>query len=113
RGAVPVLTRGDMIWWPGVAADLSAPALETHAAVLQHELQHILDYRTGLLSPAKYLLNPRHWRYDWRNDGCVEWATRGAEQRASMAEQLWLIEHGLAPAEDLETLRSQIPWAQR
>ena len=80
-------------------------------ATLQHELQHVLDYRTGWLTAAKYLSNPRHWTYRWRLDEASCWDELGAEQRASIAERLWLIEHGFAPAGDLPAMRGLIPWA--
>ena len=110
RGAVPVLTRGDQIWWPNAPPDFSAPGLERGMAVLQHELQHVLDYRDGWLTAFTYLTDPRHWTYRWSLEDAV-WDELGAEQRASMAEQLWLIERGLAPAGELVALKKIIPWA--
>jgi hypothetical protein len=80
-------------------------------AVLQHELQHVLDYTTGWLTAAGYLSDPRHWTYRWRLEDACCWGDLGAEQRASIAERLWLIEHGLASAHELAALRRLVPWA--
>jgi hypothetical protein len=109
RGGTPILTRGDLIWWPGAPRDLSgSPAT---AAVLQHELQHVLDYRTGWLTAWRYLSHPRHWRYDLALGRASAWRTLGAEQRARAAELLWLAENGLGPRTELPVLRGLIPWA--
>jgi hypothetical protein len=85
-------------------------------AILQHELQHVLDFATGWLTAFRYLTHPRHWTYHWRlpDDASVggpAWDAFGAEQRASIAERLWLVERGLAPRDDLPALRRLIPWA--
>ena len=109
RGGVPILTRGDLIWWPRAAADLSAPGLERAMAVLQHELQHVLDYRLGRLTALRYIVDPREWTYRWRLGG--DWSGYGAEQRAAIAESLWLMERGLSPGDDLEAVRQLVPWA--
>lgn len=111
RRRTPILTRGDTIWWPAAPPDLSAAGRERGMATLQHELQHVLDYRIGWLTAAGYLSSPRHWTYRWRLEDISDWDDLGAEQRASIAEQLWLIEHGYAPADDLPALRRLIPWA--
>jgi len=111
RGAPPILARGDTIWWPAAPLDLSAPSRAPAMAILQHELQHVLDYRTGWLTAAGYLSNPRHWTYAWRLEDVARWDDLGAEQRASIAQRLWMIEHGLADARDLPALRRLIPWA--
>ena len=79
-------------------------------AVLQHELQHVLDYGTGRLTAIGYLSRPADWRYGWK-DADVSWDRLGAEQRASMAEHLWLIDHGLAPSDERPRLEAVIPWA--
>jgi hypothetical protein len=106
RGHVPILTRGRRIYWPGAAADLSeAP---NAMAVLQHELQHVLDFSTGRLSALGYLLNPRNWTYRLPDDR--DWRRLGAEQRAVLAEKLWRAEQGLAG--DLADLRAAVPWAK-
>ena len=116
RGGTPILTRGEVIWWPGAPPDLSAPEWERGMAILQHELQHVLDFATGWLTALGYVTHPRHWTYRWRlpDDALAErgaWERFGAEQRASIAEQLWRIERGLAPRDDLAALRRLIPWA--
>lgn len=108
RRTIPILTRGDDIWWPEAAPDVSAsPAM----ALLQHELQHVLDYRNGRLTGLGYLCNPHHWRYDYRLGPDTRWDALGAEQRAMVAEHIWLMENGRAPAGDLERLRTLTPWA--
>ena len=110
RGRVPILTRGAEIWWPGAPDDLSGAGGQM--AVLQHELQHVLDYAAGCLTGARYVLHPRHWRYGYRLGTCARWERLGAEQRASMAEHIWLMEHGLMDATDLWRLRDLAPWAR-
>ncbi|HEY5071041.1 MAG TPA: hypothetical protein VII63_03325 [Caulobacteraceae bacterium] len=110
RGGVAILAHGRRIWWPNAPVDLSVAGRERAMAVLQHELQHVLEFATGELSALGYLLQPRHWRYDVALAG-ARWGELGAEQRASLAERLWLAEHGLAPANTLCALRAVIPWA--
>ena len=107
----PVLTRGDMIWWPATPPDLSVSGCEADMAVLQHELQHVLDYRIGWLSAVRYLSHPRHWTYDFTLAATTRWNDLGAEQRASMAEALWWLEHGHGSPDDLAALRRIVPWA--
>jgi hypothetical protein len=111
RGRTPILARGGDIWWPGAPADLSAPGRERAMAVLQHELQHVLEYASGELTALGYLANPRHWTYAVRLTPNTRWSELGAEQRASLAERLWLAEHGLAPGVNVAALRGIIPWA--
>jgi hypothetical protein len=111
RGAVPVLARGDAVWWPAAPEDLAAPGAERAMAVLQHELQHVLDYRSGALTALAYLTAPRHWTYRWRPSDPTPWADLGAEQRGALAERLWLMERGLAAADDLAAVRRIVPWA--
>jgi hypothetical protein len=111
RGETPILTREEVIWWPGAPPDLSAPGRERGMAVLQHELQHVLDFTTGWLTPLRYLTHPRHWTYRWRLREGASWDAYGAEQRASIAEHLWLMERGLAYRGDLAAVRWLIPWA--
>jgi hypothetical protein len=82
-------------------------------AVLQHELQHVLEYASGELTALGYLSNPRHWTYAVRLTPGIRWSDLGAEQRASLAERLWLADHGLAGDGELERLRTIIPWARR
>jgi hypothetical protein len=111
RGDIPTLTRGDVIWWPGATADLSEPGFEREMAVLQHELQHVLDYRTGRLTAVGYLCSPRHWTYRWERENRPPWDDLGAEQRGSLAERLWLAERDFGRPDDLEALRRVIAWA--
>ena len=80
-------------------------------AVLQHELQHVLDYRQGRMTALRYLADPREWTYDWRLKPGADWRSYGAEQRASIAEHLWRIDHDVAPPDDLPALRRLVPWA--
>jgi hypothetical protein len=105
RGHVPILTRGRKIYWPNAGADFSATP--NAMAVLQHELQHVLDFSTGRLSALGYLLNPRNWTY--RLPEVWDWQRLGAEQRAVLAEKLWRAEQGLE--KELEACRCAIPWA--
>lgn len=87
RGAVPVLTLGDIIHWPGAPADASRhPAA---MALLQHELQHVLDYAEGRLTWWGYGLDPRNWTYRLPPAHAWTWSRLGAEQRAVLAERLW------------------------
>lgn len=80
-------------------------------ATLQHELQHVLDYRSGRLTAARYLMDPREWVYGVAVDSSASFDRLGAEQRATLAERLWLAENGYRPASDVEGLRAAIPWA--
>ena len=80
-------------------------------ATLQHELQHVLDYRTGRLTGLGYLLDPREWIYGIELDTTINFDRLGAEQRAALAERLWLAENGFG-ADNADKLRSLIPWAQ-
>lgn len=108
RGHVPVLTRGRRIYWPGAPADLSAhPAA---MALVQHELQHVLDFATGRLSAFGYLLDPRNWIYRLPAPELWDWGRLGAEQRAVLAEKLWRAEHG-DDDPHAEACRHVIPWA--
>lgn len=111
RGSVPILAWGDRIYWPGALEDFSVPGRERLMALLQHELQHVLEFATGDLSALGYALNPRNWRYRYTLDGASRWKRFGAEQRASIAEHYWLAERGLALDANLETYRRVIPWA--
>ncbi len=79
-------------------------------AVLQHELQHVLDYRQGGLTALRYLTGPRHWGYDCRPTGATRWEALGFEQRGALAERLWLAERGLGPAREIAGLQRLIPW---
>jgi len=109
RGQVPILTRGDRIYWPNAPADLSGTGA---MAVLQHELQHVLDYTTGWLTGRRYLGDPRHWSYAIDPGWIGDFATLGAEQRAVLTERLWLAEAGVRPRAEIAGLRAVIPWAR-
>ena len=65
RGHVPILTLGDIIHWQTPPDDCCTPGREPHMAVLQHELQHVLEFATGELSTWRYAFNPRNWGYDF------------------------------------------------
>jgi hypothetical protein len=110
RGSVPILTRGDAIFWPGAPPDLSE-AGPRGLAILQHELQHVLDYRSGRLTAARYLGDPREWTYGVEDAIPRGFDRLGAEQRATLAERLWLAENGFRPALEVAILRAVIPWA--
>lgn len=119
RGAAPILARGQVIHWPDAPEDASAAGDEV-MAILQHELQHVLDYTSGRLNAAAYLTRPRNWRYDYRLTPSSRWSDFGVEQRASIAEHYWLLEHGrldlvaLALPETPASLADYervIPWA--
>jgi hypothetical protein len=106
RGHVPILTRGHKIYWPGAPEDFSArPAA---MAILQHELQHVLDFSTGRLSALGYLFDPRNWTYRLPSPDRWDWKRLGAEQRAVLAETLWRAER--EGGEKLDACRSIIPW---
>jgi hypothetical protein len=107
RGDRPIMAVGRTIWWPDAAADLAGART---MAILQHELQHLLDYAQGRLSPLGYLVQPRHWTYRYDLDRPLRWDGLGAEQRASLAEDYWMAEHN-ADTRALEALGRIIPWA--
>jgi hypothetical protein len=111
RGATPIMAWGDRIYWPGALDDFSAPGTERQMAVLQHELQHVLEFASGELSILGYALNPRNWRYRYVLGPDSDWRKFGAEQRASIAEHLWLIERGLGLEQLADDHRRVIPWA--
>ena len=107
-GGLPIMAVGRTIWWPNARPDFAGSA---DMAVLQHELQHILDFAEGRLTVAGYLLRPHNWRYRWQLGDGLTWDRLGAEQRASMAEALWQVEHASAESEFAAKLRAIIPWA--
>jgi hypothetical protein len=107
-GNLPIMAVGRTIWWPNVRADLAGTAA---MAVLQHELQHLLDFADGSLSIAGYLLLPRNWTYRWTLSEGLRWNRLGAEQRASVAEALWRAERSPGQADVAAALRAIIPWA--
>ena len=82
-------------------------------AVLQHELQHVLDFAERHLSVAGYLLLPHNWSYRWDLSHGLCWDQLGAEQRASMAEALWRAERASACGKAAAALREIIPWATK
>jgi hypothetical protein len=110
RGHPPIMVLGRRIFWPGAHADTSAGP--DHAmSVLQHELQHVLEFSTGALTVWRYVASPRNWVYGYRLDG-RDFAAYGAEQRAQIVQDYWLAERGLLEgafgAADFEAV---IPWA--
>jgi hypothetical protein len=111
RRATPILARGDAVYWPGAAADLSSTGRPFDMAILQHELQHVLDYSSGRLTAARYLTDPREWLYAVEPAADTRFERLGAEQRATLAERLWLAENGFRPASEVAVLRAVIPWA--
>jgi len=106
-GSLPIMAVRSTIWWPNARPSFAGTA---EMAVLQHELQHVLDFAEGRLTVAGYLLAPHNWTYRWDLDSHLRWDRLGAEQRASMAEALWRAEHTASPVE-ADRLRSVIPWA--
>lgn len=108
RGHVPVVTLGDRVFWPEAPADAAGWA--NGMALLQHELQHVLDYATGAMTGLSYACNPANWTYDLPA-GPLDWRRLGAEQRAVAAEQLWRAEHQGDHVE-AERCRCAIPWAR-
>ena len=107
-GRPPIMAVGRTIWWPNARRDFAGTG---DMAILQHELQHILDFAEGRLTVLSYLLLPRNWRYRWELSDCLSWDRLGAEQRASMAEALWRAERSSAKTEVAATLRTIILWA--
>jgi hypothetical protein len=108
RGGLPVMAVGRTIWWPGLPGNLAGTI---RLSVLQHELQHLLDYGEGKLSITTYLLNPHNWIYSYDLARQDRWDRLGAEQRASMAENLWRLERS-GDAAGAARLRAIIPWAR-
>ena len=80
-------------------------------AILQHELQHVLDFATGRLSSLGYLCLPKNWTYRLPLPDHWDWRRLGAEQRAVLAEKLWRAEQGMEEPH-LHACRSIIPWAE-
>lgn len=112
RGHIPVLAMGRRIYWPGAKPDFSRSDRAQDMATLQHELQHVLEFKTGELTVLGYLFHPRDWFYSYRLELGRGWWSYGAEQRAAMAEDLWLAENGLKSASHGAALRLLIPWAR-
>lgn len=112
RGGAPVMVLGRRIYWPGALTDFAArPEL---MSVLQHELQHALEFGRGELSRLSYLLKPTNWIYRYRLGAGALWSDFGAEQRAMIVQHYFLAERGLLPsAEPVETYQALIPWARK
>jgi hypothetical protein len=106
--SIPILALGQTIWWPRARADFAGTP---HVAVLQHELQHLLDFADGRLTVAGYLALPHNWTYRWTLSERLDWRRLGAEQRASVAEALWQAESA-GDSAVADALRGVIPWAQ-
>jgi hypothetical protein len=112
RGSTPILVWGRSIYWPGAPAEASGPWSLRQMATLQHELHHLWEYATGALTPLRYGINPGNWTYGYVLTPASKWSDFGAEQRASIAEDLWLIEHGLTLDPERGALhRRVLPWA--
>ncbi len=111
RGRAPILARGDLIFWPAAPEDAAACGDPRLLALLQHELQHVLDYARGELTALGYLSRPKHWSYRW--PGAAAWDELGVEQRAVAAERLRLAQSGLLPASEIPRLEALIPWAPK
>ena len=108
-GALPIMAVGRTIWWPGARPDFAGAG---EMAVLQHELQHVLDFAEHRLTLPGYLLLPHNWRYRWKLSADLSWDRLGAEQRASVAEALWRAERSPGDSEVAAALRRIIPWAR-
>ncbi|HWF78236.1 MAG TPA: hypothetical protein VN694_13785 [Caulobacteraceae bacterium] len=104
----PIIAVGQTIWWPQARADLAGTA---QVGVLQHELQHLLDFAEGRLTVAGYLALPRNWTYRWTLSERLDWRGLGAEQRASVAEALWRAER-FGDSHTADRLRDVIPWSR-
>jgi hypothetical protein len=109
RGGAPVMAVGNTIWWPQAPATFAG---SNAMSVLQHELQHVLEYADGSLSIWRYLFNPRNWIYRYDLARVRGWQDLGAEQRAEMVEDLWRLERA-GEFKRADRLRALIPWAGR
>jgi len=109
RGRTPIMVIGHKVFWPRASDDFSDDA--PRMAVLQHELQHVLEYTTGKLSMAGYAIDPRNWIYGYRLTPQTRWEDLGAEQRAMVVQHYWLAGKGLLGGADPERLAALIPWA--
>jgi len=110
-GKAPILAWKDTVYWPGALDDFTVPDAWREMAILQHELHHLWEYAVGDLTWLGYGLNPRNWVYRYHLKPHSRWSDFGAEQRACIAEDLWLIEHG-HPCGDygVEVRRRLLPW---
>jgi hypothetical protein len=107
-GARPIVALGSTVWWPGAHPDFAgSPAM----AILQHELQHVLEYAERKLGVLSYLLWPPNWSYHLVLAPGLRWERLGAEQRAMAAELLWHCEHSGGDHAQALLLRELIPWA--
>lgn len=106
-GSRPIIAIGSTIWWPGAPSDFAGSSA---MAILQHELQHVLDYAQGRMSVGRYLLWPPNWRYELTLTPDLRWERLGAEQRATAAEALWRSERS-GDVTRLLRLRELVPWA--
>ncbi len=114
RGQAQILAWKQSIYWPGALEDFSRPWTARQMAVLQHELHHLWEYATGALTPLRYGINPRNWGYGYTLGPDSKWSDFGAEQRASIAEHLWLVEHGLMLDPDGGQWRRRVlPWCDQ
>jgi hypothetical protein len=103
---------GQTIWWQDAPDDLSRPGLERQMSILQHELQHVLEFACGELSFVGYALLPFNWRYDYTLQPQTRWTGLGAEQRAQLAQDYWLARREGRPDDPrLVQFRELIPWA--
>ena len=81
-------------------------------SVLQHELQHVLEFATGELSILGYALLPFNWTYRYRLGPDTAWRGLGAEQRAQLVQDYWLAaRRGPPDAPQIMAMRDLIPWA--
>jgi hypothetical protein len=110
-GYAPIMVLGQRVHWRGAHDDFSSPGLERMMAVLQHELQHVLEFATGELSALRYVSSPRNWRYQYELTPASRWRDFGAEQRAMIAQHLWMSERGLPSPYAAKDLRRVVPWA--
>jgi hypothetical protein len=110
-GATPILAWKQSLYWPDALDDFAAPEAWRGMALLQHELHHLWEYAVGDLTWLGYGLDPRNWRYRYGLTARSRWTDFKAEQRASIAEDLWLIEHGhmSGPAQAAHH-RDLLPW---
>jgi len=110
RGRAPIMVLGRKVFWPGARVDFSNDP--PRMALLQHELQHVLEFATGKLSMAGYAVDPRNWIYGYRLTPQTRWEDLGAEQRAMVVQHYWLAGRGLLGAAEPERLGALIPWAR-
>jgi hypothetical protein len=111
RGAPPIMALGQTIWWRDAPEDLSRPGLEAQMSILQHELQHVLEFASGELSLLGYAFLPFNWGYRYTLGEDTRWRDLGAEQRAQVVQDYWLAERRLAPGDPrLARFRTLIPW---